>query len=314
MPEDQPQPTSAGASTNPSIRRLRIKREERLVLGSIDAGAHVFQRHTREAVLGSAVFLVPAIIVNLVVSTVLFDRFDSFGDSIASLPELVGGVDAATGADTVLAYVGIVTTALAAALAGGYLASLYTDHSFANPVSIRRSLGATVRRLPALLGGWVVGHVWFLLAMIGVVRADDGGLAAWLLLGGPIGLLLVALVVLVSPVIVVERRGVVGGLRRAVRLARSRFGACLGFVTASAVVGLALRFGITFLPRLAESTGLVTFGSYGWLVEGVAGQLAQLLTIPVVALATAAFYIQLRVHAEGMDLVLAAERAFGSAS
>ena len=179
-------------------------------------------------------------------------------------------------------------------------------------MSIRRSLGATVRRLPALLGGWVVGHVWFLLAMIGVVRADDGrrsppGCCS----AGPIGLLLVALVVLVSPVIVVERRGVVGGLRRAVRLARSRFGACLGFVIASAVVGLALRFGITFLPRLAESTGLVTFGSYGWLVEGVAGQLAQLLTIPVVALATAAFYIQLRVHAEGMDLVLAADRAFG---
>ena len=47
----------------------------------------------------------------------------------------------------------------------------------------------------------------------------------------------------------------------------------------------------------------MTFGSFGWLFEGVAGQLAQLLTIPLVALATAAFYVQLRVHAEGMDLV-----------
>ena len=153
----------------------------------------------------------------MVLSTVLFDRFDSFGGSIVSVPEVVGGVDAATGADTGLAYVGIVTTSLAAALAGGYLASLYIDYSFADPVSMRRSLGATVRRLPALLGGWVVGHVWFVLAMIGVVRADHAGLAGWLLLGGPVGLLLVALVVLVSPVIVVERRGVIGGLRRAVR-------------------------------------------------------------------------------------------------
>ncbi len=82
--------------------------------------------------------------------------------------------------------------------------------------------------------------------------------------------------------------------------------------SASAVVGLALRFGITFLPRLAEATGLVTFGSWRLaLLEGVAGQLAQLLTIPVVGLATVAFYVQLRVHAEGLDLVLAADRAFG---
>src|SRR6185437_1281841 len=108
----------------------------------------------------------------------------------------------------------------------------------------------------------------------------------------------------------IEQTGALDGLRRAMRLARARLGACFGFVCAAGTVGLALRFGITFLPRLAESTGLVTFGSLGWLFEGVAGQLAQLLTIPLVALATAAFYVQLRVHTEGMDLVLAADRAF----
>jgi hypothetical protein len=129
----------------------------------------------------------------------------------------------------------------------------------------------------------------------------------------PAGALAAAFVVVVSPVVMIERRGALVGVRRAVRLAGARFGACLGFVAAAGFVGLALRFGITLLPRLAEATGLVRLGSWGGILEGLAGQLAQLLTIPLIALATVAFYLQLRVHAEGMDLVLAADRAFGGA-
>ena len=294
--------------------RVRIKRTDRIVLGSIDAGADVFQRHAREVLFGSAVFLVPAVLLNLVLSTVLFDRFESFSDSVVSVPELIGGVDSATGADTVLAYAGVITTSLAVALVGGYVARLYVDATFANPVSIRRALGATVRHLPALLVAWLLGHVWFLLGAVGIVRAHDDSLVWLAVVGGSIGLLLVALVLVVSPVVVVERSGPVAGLRRAVRLARLRFGACVSFVLAAGVVGLALRFGITFLPRLAEATGLVRLGSWGGLLEGVAGQLAQLLTIPLVGLATAAFYVQLRVHTEGLDLVLAADRAFDGAA
>jgi hypothetical protein len=81
-------------------RRVPFGRDERIVLGSIDAGAHVFQRITREAVVGSAAFLVPAMVVNLVLSTVLFDRFESLADSVVSVPELIGGVDAATAASS----------------------------------------------------------------------------------------------------------------------------------------------------------------------------------------------------------------------
>ena len=301
-------PDPAGGDGD-AARPARLKRDERLVLGSIDAGAHVFQRNAREAVVGTAVFLVPAMVVNVVLSTVLFDRFDSLGDTAPSVPELVGGADAATGADTVLAYVGIVTTAVAVALAGGYLAMLFSDATFGRGVSMGRALRATARRLPALLGAWVIGHVWFLLGALVVVRARGAALAGWLVFLVPAGVFLAAVVVLASPVIAVERLGPWRGLRRAVRLAGYRFGGAVGFVIGAGTVGLALRFGMTLLPRLVEATGLVRLGSWGGLIEGVAGQVAQLLAIPVIGLATAAFYVQLRVHAEGLDLVLAADRA-----
>lgn len=309
-PSGASSPAGTGATRPPA----RLKRDERLILGSIDAGAHVFQRHAREAILGSAVFLVPAIVVNLVLSTVLFDRFESFSDSAVSVPELIGSADAATGADTVLAYVGILTTALAVALAGGYLAALYADVTFGNGASIRRGLRYALRRLPALAAAWVIGHIWFLLGALVVVRARGAALVGWLVVLVPAGIVLAGLVVLVSPAVVIERQGAVGGLRRAVRLARMRFGACCGFVAGAGVIGLWLRFGITALPRLAETTGFITLGSWGGLLEGVAGQVAQLLAIPVVGLATAAFYLQLRVHAEGLDLRLAADRAFPGGS
>jgi hypothetical protein len=311
-------PTSVGPEPVDGHRGAtvtRIKRQDRLVLGSIDEAAHVFQRHTREVVLGSAVFLVPAIVVNLVVSTLLFDRFTSFEHDIVSLPELIGGIDAATGVETLLAYIGIVCTSLATALIGGYLATVFVRVEFGEPVTLRACLRATLRRLPALLGAWLIGHGWMLLVAWAMVAVSGRTLAPWLVLIVPAGFVVVVFALFVSPVVVIERRGSLGAIGRAMGLVRARFGAAILFLCAAGIIGLGLRFGITFLPRLAQATGLVTFGSYGWLVEGVAGQLAQLIATPLVALATVAFYVQLRVHLEGMDITVAADRAFpGSAS
>jgi hypothetical protein len=68
---------------------------------------------------------------------------------------------------------------------------------------------------------------------------------------------------------------------------------------------------IAQLPSLVEATGLVTFGSYGYLVQGVTLEIALLVVLPLSALATAQLYLQLRVHAEGIDLWMAADAAFG---
>ncbi len=292
----------------------RIRQQNQIVLGSIDTAAHVLQRHTREVVLGSAVFLLPAIVVNLVVSTLLYDRFETLQDRIVSLPELIGGIDAATGVETLLAYIGIVSTSLAVALIGGYLATVFVRFQFGQPVALGSRLAATLRRLPALFGAWLVGHGWILLVAWGMVSIPGGTIAPWLILLVPAAVVLLTFPLLISPVVVVERCGPFAAVARALRLVRTRFGAALSFVIAAGVIGLGMRFGITFLPRLAQATGFITFGSYGWLVEGVAGQLAQLLATPLVALATVAFYVQLRVHVEGMDIAMAADRAFPAAT
>ncbi|MFT3853633.1 MAG: hypothetical protein QM733_12965 [Ilumatobacteraceae bacterium] len=179
-------------------RAVRLKPDDRLVLGSIDAGAHVLQRHTPEAVVGSAVLLLPAIVANLLLSTLVFDRFEALSGSAVAVPEPIGLADSATTADRTVAYVAMVATSLAVALAGGYPAAVYVDATFGRPVSMRAARRRTWRHLP---GAWSVGHVWFFLA---------------------------ALVLLVPPAVVVEECGAGVGLRRSVRLARSRFAAAVG--------------------------------------------------------------------------------------
>jgi hypothetical protein len=106
----------------------------------------------------------------------------------------------------------------------------------------------------------------------------------------------------------------VRSIARAWRLARTRFGAAFGFVFACGLLGAMMAAFIAFLPQLAESTGFITFGSFGWLVQGVTTQLAVLIVLPFVAIATAQMYLQLRVHAEGLDIVIAADRVFGRAA
>ena len=139
-------------------------------------------------------------------------------------------------------------------------------------------------------------------------------MAAWAgLLLSPLLLVLVAFTVFVSPIVMVERVGPLAAIARSYRLARLRFGTTVGLAITSALVGLWIRFGITWLPRLLEEVNLVEFGRFGWLVEGVAGQLGLLLAVPVVAAATAWAYLEVRIGAEGLDLAMEAETVFGRA-
>ena len=82
----------SGASTAPLRRRgvgrlarsaqparpaePRLRRSDHLVLGSIDAAAHVLQRRARVVLVGSAVFMVPMLALNLLLSVLAFDDFD----------------------------------------------------------------------------------------------------------------------------------------------------------------------------------------------------------------------------------------------
>jgi hypothetical protein len=289
---------------------MQLRRHQRPVLGPLDAAAATLQQHAREALLGPALLLLPVAILNVVVSHLVYDEFSSFDEATVSLPEFVGGVDSATGVETVLAAVGVLTGSLAVALAGGYLTVLVLRRASGLPVTIGTCARGLLRRLPGLAVAWAVGHSWMILGSLALVRLSSEA-APLLVIVVPAALLLVTCTLLVSPTIVAERAGPLRGLRRALRLARTRFGSMVAFVVLSAMLGAGLRFALTSLPQLVEQTGFITFGTWTWLVEGVAGQMAPLVVVPWIALATAHLYLQVRMDAEGLDLLLESERSFG---
>jgi MFS family permease len=279
-------------------------------VGATDLGGRILQRRARVLVLGSAFFVLPVLVLELVTTWLTFDRFESLEGAVVSLPELAGGIEAATGVETLLWYLGLVANSLAVALVGGLATVVALDDRAGRRVTLAGSLIATVRRAPTLVLAWFIGHSWVVVASLVMVNVDGLVLAGLAFVASPVLLAVVALMLMVSPIVIAERAGPITAVRRSFRLSRARWGATTAFVVVSGLVGLWVRFGVTFLPRLAEMTGLVTFGSAGWLVEGAAGQIARLLAIPLVAVATAACYIEIRMQVEGVDLTAEADRAF----
>jgi len=287
-------------SARPDAPRLR--RTDRLVIGSFDGAAHVFQRHARSIVLGSAALMVPMMGLNLALSLVAFRDFDSF-DSLFADKGFVG-VESGTVFFTVL------VQSFTAHLLGAYAAVFVVDHQMGGSPRMRHGLMAVARRLPMLSATWLLSHWWAVLIALLAVNAPTIAAGAFVVLA-PLAVLLSAFVVVTVPVLMTERLGV-RSIGRAIRLVRTRFGAAYGFVVLCTLLGGSLFGFISQLPVLLEATGLVTFGSIGYLVQGVAMQVALLVVLPLVAVATAQFYLQLRTHVEGLDLVLAADRAFGA--
>ena len=273
------------------------------MIGSIDGAAHVLQREARDIIVGSALFLVPMVALNVVLSILAFDRFDAIDG--------VFGERGYLGVESGFSMLAVLTQSFSAHLIGAYTAVYLIRYQMGGDPTIRECGWAVLRRLPLLLLTWMITHWWtplFALWVFGSERSSVVALAWFLPL---VTSLAATCVLLVTPVMMGERLGL-KAIGRSWRLTRTRFSAAWGFVLACGVLGLLMFLFIAFLPSLAENTGLVTFGSYTWLVQGVAAQLAALIVIPFSAIATAQFYLQIRVHAEGLDLTMAADRAFGA--
>ncbi len=253
-------------------------------------------------IVGSAIFMVPMVGAGVALAILAFDQFDTFDGLL--------GDRGYVGAESAFVFLALALQSFTAHLIGAYTATYMVRYQLGGAPTIRDCAGPVLRRLPLLLATWALTHWWALLLDLWVINADAATLAvqAWLL--PPLAALLSSCVLLVTPVMMGECLGF-RAIPRAWRLVRTRFGAAFGFVWACGILAAMIFTFIAFLPQLAESTGLITFGSYMWLVQGVTSQLAFLIVIPFVAIATAQLYLQIRVHAEGLDIVLAADRAFG---
>lgn len=311
--ESSARPSQVAATASTIVTKLntqpRLRRTEQLVVGSIDTAAHIFQRRARQVVLGSAVLLVPMVGLHLLLTVLAFDQYQHFDSFL--------GDRGYVGVETGLVLLGLVVQSLSAHLIGAYTAAYLVPYQMGGEPRAGACLRRVMRKLPVLLLTWALTHWPTLLTMwwfVTIAPAQVVGLA-WVML-----LLLMLLLALfsamslvVAPVVMTEQLGV-RAIARAWRLARTRFGAAFGFVLACGLLGAMMAAFIAFLPQLAKSTGFITFGSFGWLVQGVTTQLAMLIVLPFVAIATSQMYLQLRVHAEGLDIAIAADRVFGPAA
>lgn len=286
----------AGAGARP-----RLRRTDRLVLGSFDTAAHALQQRARVILLGAGALMLPMMALNLLLSVLAFNSFDSLDSLFADRGYV--GVDSST------VLLAIVVQSFTAHLIGAYAATFLVGHQLGNEPTMGQCLWATFRRFPMLLVTWLLTHWWAVLLALFAVNAPSvfGGLSIFI---GPVVALATVSVLVVVPVMMTEHSGL-RSIPRALRLVRTRFGAAYGFVLMCAIIAGSLFFFIAQLPYLLEKTGFVTFGSAGYLVQGVTLQLALLVVLPLCALATAQLYLQLRVHAEGIDISMAADRAFG---
>jgi hypothetical protein len=181
---------------------------------------------------------------------------------------------------TVLLFVlsGVVLSVVAGAL-GHVLSSWYADRN----TTAGRALGASVSRLPALVIAWLLVHMIEAVGLIGFFIGE---------------IFLIPLFVVTAPAIVVERLGPWKGIRRSMRLTRTRYGAVLGITLLVAIVDLLLTIALTGI-------GLVfSFFDWGWIVNAGCSAGSSLITVPFVAGSATLLYFDLRVRSEGLDLEL----------
>ena len=298
-------PQRVSAAPVGAVSSVRLGRSRSSVLAALDEGGTFLQRHGRQVLLGSSILLVPVVALNLWTTTLAFDRGDV--SSIAAF----GGDGVGTGIEDVAALLAVLCSSLAAALIGFYVSSLYITETFGGRIDARASLRDLGRHSSRIVVAWALGHCWLPFFAMWTLSSRSGQVSGRLTLTLPLAAWFATMTLMTVPVMAAERTTALGALKRSWKLARLRFGPSFGFVIVSTVVGALLLAGLTWLPGLAEQTGFITFGGYAWLAQGVTAQLGVIIVVPLVALATTRFYIEMRMDAEGMDLALHADAAFG---
>jgi hypothetical protein len=114
----------------------------------------------------------------------------------------------------------------------------------------------------------------------------------------------------VSPAIMVEELGPLAGIKRSWQLMRTRFWGHLLVAVLAGVISYFLRTVLSVLPTLLA---FVVPRSFRWVVVGMGGGVATLLTVPIVAVVATLVYFDARIRTEGFDLqMIASDLARGS--
>jgi hypothetical protein len=289
-----------------------------LSLGDILDGAVKAVRHNPRAMIGlallvNAIFLIPSALLSVLVSTRLADGVNA-GSDAASLTTLPGSV--------------LVTVfgQLATLVLTGLLVHAVGEAVLGRKPSIGTVWRAVRGRLLPLIGvnlllGFVTLTAAALLLAPGVVLLAQHHAAAGisLLVAALLAVLLVAAGVtartcMAGPAIVLERQTVLAALRRSYALTRGAFWRTLGILLLAAVIAslvsslISAPLGIAAVVAVGSAglDGDVTTTGLSLLtvLNHVGSLLASAVTTPFVAAVTCLLYIDRRMRAEALDVVL----------
>lgn len=256
-----------------------------------DAFAFV-RRHPRETLSVAAAFVIPFALILAFAQRDLFDS-DSFDALTSGDPSLVNGaLDGSGGGLTLL---GLALGGVALALTTAGLATLVAAERAGRALDPRTAIEAALRRSPAVVGAWVLVHVFEAIGLLALV----------------VGAFFVAIALTVTvPALAVEGIGPVAAMKRSNELTSRRRGPVLGVMAVSffveSFVGSALGTLPGLLPFVADFPG-------GWLVVGVGTAAVALVTTPFVALVSIELYLDLRVRVEALDIEMRMPDLFESA-
>jgi Membrane domain of glycerophosphoryl diester phosphodiesterase len=265
-------------ATTPGLRPLG--------LGEIlDVGIKLYLRHWRTLMACVVWVVLPVQIVSVLVTLSIAPEQLDFTSTETVDP---GDEDAFFASQAIIALLsGLVymlsTAACFKAVADGYLGS---------EPGARRSLGFAVRRLPGLIWFGIVLTVALMLAFIALIIPGIWLSVAWSL---------------AIPVLLFERVGAFGALRRSFRLVRGRWWKiCLTLLVGVLLVsflGGILQGVLLVVPSLL-SDGNDAVNAFSAVVAGTIGSV---ITTPFTAAIVTLLYFDQRVRKEGFDLQLLAE-------
>jgi hypothetical protein len=269
----------------------------------LDAPFTLLRRHLRAMVLLVAVAVVPAQIIGSYLQRAMFS--EGLGSLMADPEGFMFSMQADQGSAAAGWLVTGLNTLLLLPLAVGLVSRLVVSSVLGEEVDVGDVLRATGRRLPALLGAWVLALLLLVLPIalvVGLLALGGAAVVVGSIMFLPAAIVTVAIGALVAAAptaAVVESVGPVQALRRSFRLVRPRFWGVVGALVLTGIVASLVQSAVGGLLALL-AFGIEFDGS--WILLAVGSIVSQLLVTPYMITVAALIYVDACVRREALDL------------
>ena len=320
VPQQPYGPAGGGWNVPPQAPRPGVVPLRPLGVGEIlDGAISAFRAHPKVMIGISAVVAVLTTMVTVVLAVTLFDDTgrslartaqptpDELAEMLADLSLYTGGAFLVSTLATIV-LTGLVTVVVSRAVLG-------------QPISTREAWREALPRLGhlllvalLLLVGLlaIVAAVATPIALVAAVSAPLAVLVGFVLVPVGVGAVVYLWVMfsLSTPVVVLERQGAVGALRRSAGLVRRSFWRTFGILLLTALI-VGMVASALQLPFMLVASGgdLLTGGSDPFsfrtqAIQGIGTILGSTITMPLSAAVTVLLYVDLRMRREALDVEL----------